>query len=252
MPFLQMQYRSVLVMSMIKILAIGNSFSQDATAMLEVINPNIFVRNLYIGGCSLEMHARNIVTDEKVYEYQENGEPCVRGFVSIKDALQMGTWDYITVQQVSHLSGDKDSYYPYLIELIKYVEQYSTAKILLHKTWAYEKDSSHPEFYRYDNDSEKMHRAIAQTVAEISQTENLPVIDVGELIYRLKQYDFFNVDKGGVSLYRDKFHMNFGYGRLAAALVWSKFFGGELPEFFNRKDLSEGFEIIKKEIVQRR
>ena len=47
-----------------KILAIGNSFSQDATRYLQDIaasaGENLFVRNLYIGGCSLEMHAKNI------------------------------------------------------------------------------------------------------------------------------------------------------------------------------------------------
>lgn len=45
-----------------KILAIGNSFSQDATRYLQDIaasaGENLFVRNLYIGGCSLEMHAK--------------------------------------------------------------------------------------------------------------------------------------------------------------------------------------------------
>ncbi len=42
------------------ILAIGNSFSQDATRYLYDIalsdNVNIKVVNLYIGGCSLELH----------------------------------------------------------------------------------------------------------------------------------------------------------------------------------------------------
>ncbi len=233
---------------MIKILTIGNSFSQDATAMLEMINPDIFVRNLYIGGCPLERHFQNLTTNEKAYEYQENGEPCLTRRVSIKEALLIEEWDYITVQQVSHLSGEKESYYPYLTELLQYIRQYSDAKILLHRTWAYESGSEHPEFYRYDNNPEKMYQAIKQTTEEVSQKENLPIIDVGEVIYRLKKYDFFNIEKGGISLYRDKFHMNFGYGRLVAALVWSKFFGGKLPAFFDRKDLSEGFKIIKKEI----
>ncbi len=47
-----------------KILAIGNSFSQDATRYLQDIaasaGEELFVRNLYIGGCSLEMHSKNI------------------------------------------------------------------------------------------------------------------------------------------------------------------------------------------------
>ena len=46
---------------MIKVLSIGNSFSQDATRYLEEIaQGRIFSRNCYIGGCSLEMHWNNI------------------------------------------------------------------------------------------------------------------------------------------------------------------------------------------------
>lgn len=56
-----------------KILAIGNSFSQDATAKIESLTDEIYVRNLYIGGCSLERHIDNILCDCKNYEYQKNG-----------------------------------------------------------------------------------------------------------------------------------------------------------------------------------
>ena len=46
------------------VLAIGNSFSQDATRYLSQIaqkgGDTLSVANLYIGGCSLETHFRNI------------------------------------------------------------------------------------------------------------------------------------------------------------------------------------------------
>ena len=46
---------------MVKILAIGNSFSQDATRYMKEIAQSMglemLVVNLYIGGCSLEQHA---------------------------------------------------------------------------------------------------------------------------------------------------------------------------------------------------
>ena len=61
-----------------KILTIGNSFSQDATAYVERIAlSDIYVRNLYIPGCSLEMHYNNMLTGEKAYEYQKNGKKYV-------------------------------------------------------------------------------------------------------------------------------------------------------------------------------
>ena len=60
------------------ILSIGNSFSEDATRYLHQIalfdNVEINTVNLYIGGCSLERHYRNILSEERVYELQYNGE----------------------------------------------------------------------------------------------------------------------------------------------------------------------------------
>ena len=57
---------------MIKILAIGNSYSQDATSMIELLDKNIMVRNLYIGGCSLEMHYDNIKDENQttIFDFQ--------------------------------------------------------------------------------------------------------------------------------------------------------------------------------------
>ena len=49
---------------MLRILAVGNSFSEDATyylhQILEIAGVENQVVNLYIGGCSLEKHWRNI------------------------------------------------------------------------------------------------------------------------------------------------------------------------------------------------
>ena len=82
-----------------KILSIGNSFSQDSTALLQLLTDKITARNLYIGGCSLDMHAANIENDAAKYELQENGEKMQNALVGVKEALISDKWDYITVQQ---------------------------------------------------------------------------------------------------------------------------------------------------------
>ena len=60
-----------------QILAIGNSFSQDATANLKRIadatKEDITVVNLVIGGCSLSRHYRNMLSEESVYSMEFNG-----------------------------------------------------------------------------------------------------------------------------------------------------------------------------------
>lgn len=123
---------------MIKILAIGNSFSQNATELLQLFDNELYVRNLYIGGCSLAMHCENIKKDAKVFDYQENGAKLYPFKISVKDALLSEKWDYVSVQQVSGYSGKEESYYPYIEELVEYVKKYSNAEIVFHQTWAYD------------------------------------------------------------------------------------------------------------------
>ena len=61
----------------IKVLSIGNSFSQDAHRYLYEIAKNngtdLKSVNLYIGGCGLHKHFININNDAKAYELEFNG-----------------------------------------------------------------------------------------------------------------------------------------------------------------------------------
>ena len=83
------------------ILSIGNSFSQDAQRYLHRIakadgfEMNTF--NLYIGGCQLWKHYRNMLSGERIYELEMNGE-ATGFFVSLKEALLNRRWDVVTVQ----------------------------------------------------------------------------------------------------------------------------------------------------------
>lgn len=231
-----------------KILAVGNSFSQDATALLEFLAPQLTVRNLYIPGCPLSYHSELTETGAPVYELQEGGERCIPSLVSLEDGLNSDCWDWITVQQVSGLSGIEDSYYPYLTVLLKYLRAHSEAKIALHQTWAYEAGSDHPDFPRYGKDRGRMWRAIETVSRSVSAREGLPMLRSGELIARLREHELFDPLRGGMSLCRDGFHLSFNFGRCAAAAVWAKFFTGEIPAFLQREDLSEGYRLIAEEL----
>ena len=98
-----------------EILAIGNSFSQDATRYLHQIaraaGEKLNVTNLYIGGCSLERHYRNMLSGERAYQLESNGVKT--GFpVSLEEALWNRKWDVVTIQQVSSQSIDAETYRP--------------------------------------------------------------------------------------------------------------------------------------------
>lgn len=206
------------------ILAIGNSFSQDATRYLKQIGDSaltdLYVVNLYIGGCPLERHADNARADRAAYAYERGGVPSNRT-VSIREALEERPWDVVTVQQASHDSGMPETYEPYGTELLDYVRRYAPqAKIYFHMTWAYETDSTHDAFPRYHRDQQEMYRRICQAAEAFTAAHDLPVIPAGKVIQALRQTPEFDYAHGGMSLNRDGFHMSWDYGRYAVAATW--------------------------------
>ena len=61
-----------------KILSIGNSFSQDAQRYLHRLakqdGTELKTVNLFIGGCSLQKHYLNMLDDNADYDFEFNGE----------------------------------------------------------------------------------------------------------------------------------------------------------------------------------
>jgi len=96
----------------LNILAIGNSFSQDATRYIHRITRsdgfNLNVTNLYISGCPIDRHFRNMISGSRDYELEYNGELTFFK-VSLEEALLNREWDYITIQQASHRSSIHDA-----------------------------------------------------------------------------------------------------------------------------------------------
>lgn len=64
--------------SIMKVLSIGNSFSQDAHRYLHSLakadGVDLKVVNLFIGGCSLRTHYLNMLDDMATYSFEFNGE----------------------------------------------------------------------------------------------------------------------------------------------------------------------------------
>ena len=204
-----------------KVLSIGNSFSQDAHRYIHSIakheGVDIQTLNLHIGGCSLETHHKHITEDNTIYEKEINGQP-TGGLISIKDALLSDEWDYITLQQASSLSFDYSSYNPYLKELFNYVKKYRpNAKILLHQTWAYEDGSDLLFNTAHYDTAEEMYSAAKK--AYYKCLEDLPfdgIIPSGDAMIE-------SVRLGIGKIHRDTFHASFGAGRYMIGLVWYKY-----------------------------
>jgi hypothetical protein len=210
--------------SMMKILAIGNSFSRDATHFLHQIamadGIDTKVVNLYIGGCSLERHCQNIEQDSKVYLFERDGKATEQYF-SIKDALIEEAWDFIITQQASHVSGIEDTYYPFVIELFNYIRGYAPkAELLIHQTWAYEIDSTHDGFAYYHHNQKEMYDRLCSAYKNASDKLGVRMIPCGDVVQRLREREPFIYEKGGMTLCRDGFHMHYLYGRYLLASTW--------------------------------
>ena len=211
-------------MKTINILAIGNSFSQDACRYLhqaaKASGIPTKVVNLYIGGCPLELHWQNAETGAQAYEYELNGIS-TGTFISLEEALEEEFWDVITLQQASHDSGWLDSYEPFMGLLLDYIrERAPRARILLHETWAYDAASTHPRFVRYHRDQAEMYDKLHHYYTQMSEKYGLTIIPCGTVIQHLRNIPEFNISSGGRSLCRDGFHMSLDYGRYLLSCVW--------------------------------
>lgn len=218
----------------IKILAIGNSFSVDA--MQNHLFPifesagytDITLGNLYIGGCSLDVHYANLKNMTAAYTFYLNtdGEWEQRGGATTATGFGAAMWDVVTIQQVSSDSGRPHTYanLQKVLDIIKQKE--SRAKIFWHMTWAYQQNSPHEAFAHYDGDQMTMYKAITDTVQE----QVLPLSDVSGIIPAGTAIQNLRTSGLGDTLTSDGHHLKDTYGDYTAALTWFCALTGEKPE----------------------
>lgn len=218
----------------ISILAVGNSFSVDAMENLYPVLSRlgynkIRLGNLYIGGCSLETHAENLSggetpRDAYTYYYTEDGTWTTTEKFVADTALVEDNWDFITIQQVSGLSGVPASYDPYLENVVKAVRSYCEfTPLVWHMTWAYQGNSTHADFAKYGKVQIDMYNAIVNAVKTkiVENPEFEKVIPSGTAIQNLR------TSLMGDNLTRDGYHLSNNIGRLAASLTWAEAITGK-------------------------
>lgn len=234
---------------MIKVLAIGNSFSQDANRYLNGVckasGEKIKNVNLYIGGCSLERHFRNIRSEEKAYSFEFAGETTGLS-VSIKDLLLSDSWDVITFQQVSGQSPRYETYQPYLDEVCAYVRHFAPkSAFAIHQTWSYEENSD-----RLCKELHYSHQG--DMFADIKKSYDKAAEAIGaKFIIPSGQTMQNMLSLGAGTVHRDTFHAGFGMGRYALALTWMEMLTGKsaIGNFFRDFDVpvsDEQIEIAQK------
>lgn len=235
-------------MKTIHILSIGNSFSQDAQRYLYDLarseGVSIETANLYIGGCPLELHYRNMQGDIKAYSLEINGHSSTGFMASIKEALLAKSWDYVTIQQASCLSYKEDSYQPYITVLVNYIRTMCPkAKVLIHQTWGYETGSQRcldHGFQTYDEMFAGVKHCYAKAAGEAGADGIIPS---GEALG-------YALQKGIKKVHRDTFHASLGVGRLIIAMTWYGYLTGNSIDQIGFTDLDEAVTDEEYEIAK--
>ena len=209
----------------VRILAIGNSFSQDAVEqylheLAEAEGISTIIGNMFIGGCSLERHVKNARDNAPAYAYRKigtDGKKREKGKMSLEAVLADEAWDYVSLQQASPFSGMYETYEASLPELIEYVKARlpKKTKLMLHQTWAYASTSKHSGFKNYNCNQLTMYQAIADAVKKAAKANKIKIVIPSGTAIQNARTSFI-----GDHLNRDGYHLDVKIGRYTAACTW--------------------------------
>ena len=219
----------------LKILFIGNSFSDDTTyyapdVALHMGAERVKICNLYVGGCSIDLHLQHFENDMPVYAYRVNegaGWNTTPEY-KISDAVKSEHWDYIAIQ-----AGTKDGCwyteektYANLEKLVKGVKAITNkdAKIAFNMTWIGEPDFPKPEIEAHNGDQFLMHRKVADIMKNIvSQIPEIDcVIPTGTAVQNARTSTLGKLTRDGYHLNRTE---NLKLLDYICEKIWSEFEG---------------------------
>ncbi len=212
----------------LRILGIGNSFTDDGMMYLpELLEAagirNVILGRLYIGGCSLERHCNEYENESNAYIYYKsvgNKWVTVSDGTSLVYGIEDEPWDIIITQQSSPKSGHYDTFQPWLDELIEIVRWHCSnagACFAWQQTWAYSTNSDHGAFPRYEKNQMLMYKSImSATLSLLGDTEIEVIIPTGTAVQNMRATEFCDENE----FTRDGYHLSFGAGRYLAACTW--------------------------------
>ena len=219
----------------LKLLAIGNSFSNDALGYLwDICNAagveDLIIGHAYIGGCSLDMHGTHMLYGNPAYEYHKyegSSNYTKKEGVKIDYILEDEEWDCISLQQLSELTGA--SYFSLLDQIVKKLNKKCPgAELYWHFTWSFSWNCTgyKPFETLHDRDQMKLYNALVGVVNDIilPRGDFKGIIPAGTAMQNLRtSYIGDNVTRD------DGYHADLGIGRYTIGLTWyATFTGGSL------------------------
>lgn len=177
---------------MTKVLTIGNSFADNASEFIPDFvasgSGDLKIAKTNLGGCPIHKHWNlveqcDMLPEVKPYHFhflREEGAPA-----NLREALVAHDWDYITIQQVSRLSWQFHTFYPYFDKMHELITQLAPqATVLIHQTWAYRYDA--PYFKENGIDQADMFKRLKENYHALSQKLGLRILPSGEAMQRAR------------------------------------------------------------------
>lgn len=216
----------------LKILAIGNSFTDDALVNVPTILRKMNINNVSIGYCSttgasLSDQYDNLINKKYitslVFAKSMLDKWKITNNVTLSDILSSTDWDIIVFQQNSFNSGDYSTYQPYLNSLLNEIYPYLIKKekvvIGWHMTWAYANNSQALANSKYSNDQITMYNSIVESTKKVKGDSNIQlIIPSGTAIQNLRETDINN----SMDMTRDGLHANLTVARYTLSCLWIK------------------------------
>ena len=177
----------------LKVLIVGNSFSISVLPHLPAVakdcGKKLDIASLYIGGCSLERHWRNVEAAAtnasfRPYRYDRNVEGAsvaADARRNIQEVLEGERWDVVTVQQASHESWNAESYSPFGDDLVKYIRAHAPqARVVVQETWSYTPWDK--RLAKWKMDQSEMYGKLRSAYGAFAAKHGLKVIPMGAAV----------------------------------------------------------------------
>ncbi|MBQ7373497.1 MAG: DUF4886 domain-containing protein [Clostridia bacterium] len=242
----------------LKVLMIGNSFSEDTVPHMDGMAKaygleDFVIATLMIGGCPLSLHYQNSKNGSKTYDFfyydSKNGEWRIDRQKSLEEGIGYTDWDYITLQQVSPLSGNESTYNHEIDELLDFFKEKATnknVKFVWNMTWAYQ--YGHPALELYENDQKSMYKSIITTVQRKIETNcKINAVSPAGTSIQNARTSYL-----GDSFNRDGIHLSLGLGRYISGLTLFCLLTNCNPHemTFKLDEMTDGeFEVAKESVA---
>ncbi len=269
----------------LRLLLIGNSFSQNAARYLPQIAEEgghpLLIGRAEIGSCTLKKHWELAELVEI-----KPGDPAGKPYKgkSLQMLLSERKWDVVTIQQYSRHSTDSTTYMPYARKLYNLIIKLQPgAKVVMHQTWAYRADSkdfgqvAKGQYCRSEKEMwEKSREAYHRAASELG----IGLIPVGDAFWEVssskkwrfkpdQEFDYSNPVYPNLPKQANSLHVGYSWnndkqfqfdshhagesGCYLGALVWYSFLFGEAPTKvkYVPKGVSPEFAVYLKKVARK-